>query len=127
VELVRGQEAGDVAHDRRDVGDGGDPLVDVVVGGFAGQADPDRVEVQRRVVEVSLGVPLDEHRTAAGRPGESPLEAVAGEVDGQDALLAGLAPVAAAVGRPAERRHEPRRATPLRERLLLERGVGDRR
>ena len=85
-----------------------------MVDGLAAQADLDGAEVQRGVVEVSLGIPLDADRAGlelllpGGRVlvtagfaergvGEGPLEAVASDVDREDALLARLAPVAAAV------------------------------
>lgn len=108
----------DRAGQRRDIGDGDDPLVSVEMCGFAGEAELQRSVAKRLEAEVTFGVPLHpggslpqlalprgtigvESVLVVGQAGvpQCPLETLPGDLDGEDALLAFLAaPSAAATG-----------------------------
>jgi hypothetical protein len=109
VEVTGDDVAVDALSERGDVSDAGDPMIQIAAYCLAGEPDLDGAAGERGEGERPVRVPLDADRAgpqargplllavvgvglvvAEGGVRERPLEAVPGDLDGQDALLAWL-------------------------------------
>lgn len=109
-----------LVRERGDVGDGDRPLVCVAVCGFACKPELQRA-MQKRLQVITLGVPWNSGRgplqlalpgsavgvqpvLVVGQAGmlQRPLEAFAGDLDGEDGFLAFLGALPAAIHHPEE-------------------------